>query len=289
MAPPLPPGFVVQEQQAGPPALPPGFVIQGQEPPQSTGDIFREQLRAPLERAHPTRFPEHVEQAVREVVTEDIPQAASNALDASGTHYRTLAHGVGLPVDPPTEPEAANYRNAVIDMLMTTGGGAAGRAIGQRAGDTARYLGRGFRSIPGADRFIKQTAPHVAADAAKHVGWRDILDPAISAVATQAIFGPWDPTPWEFADQIAGGVASTAVGAGVAKNTIDDLLLSSPKWREMVMRPSSGNTAALIGALLGHYGAQLVTPEVAQAAPAARRTSVGPDAIPPPRWGRREQ
>lgn len=303
MAPPLPPGFVVQGQQtAGAPPLPPGFVVQEQEQGATLGeramDIGRTALFPHQEIASAVAdLPGSLMEAGRSMFSQmgkEGPVRAGQLADLSETEYRMLGRLFGAPIDAPSPESYEKWRKVLVDVLMTGAGGKIGQTVGAHAGDALKYLGRGFRTVPGADRFLAQAAHHGVSTPAQAVQWRELINPTLSGAAVGSLVDAMDPTPYEFTDKPVAGGAGLATAAAVGRNTVDDMLLGNPKWRDIMMRPSSGNAGALIGAILGHYAAQginLTSENVAQAVDEVERQLEKPADEPPgfyrPQPGRR--
>lgn len=187
-----------------------------------------------------------------------VPQAvgdfARDQAGITGTHYRKLANVAGIPgVDAPTPEAEAAYNQAVIEGLMTAGGGMAGKAIGTKVSDAVKYLGRGFRTIPGAERFLASVPEGVGRAAASY---SDLIGPALSGAVVGKTIDALDPGPHELVDDTIATGAGVTTAAAVGKNTIDDLLVGNPKWRDVMMRPSSGTASAILGGLLGYLASK---------------------------------
>ena len=188
-------------------------------------------------------------------------QNLADELALSKTHYQTLARGVGMPAPEPSDEEKRAYDQAVISMLLTTGAGKAADIVASKGIDALKYLGRGFRTRGGAERFLArpEVAPRVVAageQASAGVKARELIDPALSGTAVGALVDASDPTPWELTDKSVAGGAGITAAAGVAKNTIDDLLVGNPRWRDLMMREPGGWKAKAIGGIIGYYTAK---------------------------------
>lgn len=172
----------------------------------------------------------------------------------TGTHYRNLARFAGLPVDEPTPEDQAAYKQAVIDGIIASAGGVAGKWLGAKVGDAVKFVGRGVRSPMETGEFVNRMAPF--ADGGEKAGIRAILDPVISgAVAAQAI-DAINPHDWvggggEFADSVVGAAGGVGTAALVARSTINDLLVKNPEYRRLMLSPSRGTAGSLIGVMIG--------------------------------------
>jgi hypothetical protein len=182
---------------------------------------------------------------------------AKGALATTGTHYRTLAHGVGLPVEPPTPEASGKYKQAVGEMLATVGGGVIGKIAGTGVSEMLKRAGRGFRTRAGAERFLSKEAGHMVSGAPTATLAGELTAPAITGAGTAAVVDWMDPTPYEFTDKPVAGGAGVAAAALAHREAMDNLLLQNPRFRGAVMRGSGGApVATAIGAVMGYLGAK---------------------------------
>ena len=60
--------------------------------------------------------------------------------------------------------------------------------------------------------------------------------------------------------ELAGDTAAATFGAGttalVTKNTLDDLMLGNERWRNLMMKPSTGTASGVLGAMLGYLASR---------------------------------
>jgi hypothetical protein len=249
--------------------------------PASTGEVFREQLEAPMQRREWPAVDPVLEQATREVVTQDIPQFARDTFTVPA---KQMAH---MAISP---EEDAAYSDQMIDMLLTGAGGLAGKAIGAPVSAYVKALMRG-----GQSRF----------EAARQVYGPAVARAHQPAGATRALAEEWLPwslyvgsgatagevTPDLFLGDIPGpleGLAGAVLAAGAGPRLANNVMRASPRFAEAALSDYKGNAAQLLGMLLAGGLATAGDPSAPPSAPpGAWRSSVGPNAVPEPRWGRR--
>ena len=183
-----------------------------------------------------------------------VADTARHLAQTTGTHYRTLAHGVGLPVDPPSEQASQQYRQDVMDAGLTIAGGAIGRFLGKGVTEFAKRIGRGFRTRAGAGRVLSQNPSQVVSSGAPTATpMAELSTPAVTAGGTALGVDLLDPTPWEFTDKPVAGGAGVAAGFMAWREGTENLLLQNPRWRNLVTRgTASAPLATAIGGVLGY-------------------------------------
>lgn len=248
----------------------------------STGDVFREQLQKPLEQFGKP-YPEVVERATREVVTQDIPQFLGDTFTVPA---KSLAHAQITP------EEDAAFRDQMVDLLLTLGGGAAGKAVHSATGGAMRALARGGRGRGAVARALGMNpAPYESggpiAGLMEGLMSRSMaggIGAAVAASIPELLPGDIPPSQ----EALAGGGFATIAGPAIS----NEVLRRSPGLAQWALSESRGNMGQMIGMLLTAGALSAMSGDQPPPVPAAPppqqwRTSVGPNAIPEPRWGRR--
>jgi hypothetical protein len=254
MAPPLPPGFVIQGQQrSSVPPLPPGFVIQASPTP----DMAPRRLPPGVFPKGPSALAQEralmpVEELARDVRGQPQPPPLHPG--------RRTAADVGAGLDPLSRQRLLEEGEEQTAGLLTDAaagavGAAGGGLLGRFTGAVGRWLGRGARSRQTVDQLVRQfgetpTGRSFLADLGKEIG-------QAGAVATLVDLGPElvpggeDIAPEAGEDTIAllGALASLRQGS-------TNLLLAHPKFRSWALGAARGRRGATFGALVGIAAAE---------------------------------
>ena len=166
---------------------------------------------------------------------------------------RTVGHNL-LPalVEQETPEQGRLFDQAMTELLAIGGGGIAGRAVQRGLTEAGKYIGRGMRTRPGAEAFMRQSAPLYAGQPAAEVS--GLIAPTVSGAAVATAIDATDLAgfqPHELAGDTAAAVGGAATAWKVGKNTVDDLMVTNPRWRDVMMRPARGTALAVLGGLLG--------------------------------------
>jgi hypothetical protein len=212
---------------------------------------------------------------------------AKDQADVTATHYKNLAHfggalglpsvadlsgAVGLPIAEPTPEAQSRYIEEGLSGAAAIGGGLAARAGGKILGEGAKYLGRSLESREGATAMIRQLAPYYDKVSSPTV-WEavgKILGPPVAGGAVGwSVKNLGDPVEnlggGEFGDAIAGGTIGTVAGGKIALNTMRDLMVTNPRWREVMLKPTSGTASAVLGGVLSYLTARGLTDKIEDA------------------------
>jgi hypothetical protein len=245
-----------------------------------------------------TRVPESI---IPQPSASDYAQVGTDvALTATGS---ALARGAGHVASEVAKwfGRGGRMRGAATDTM---------RAV-EANDETLRARAVSQGRAPGEPRFVPEGAPKATTFGQEVV--RPSLTGGAIAGATGLGVDYLDPSGLasghdsEAADAVVGGGLGAATGGIALRQQLTEIMIRNPRYRALMMRPSPANRSAAVGALLGFLaskgiqaGYDLVNSAVDDAAAvvrdveqtreetsAPRRTSIGPDAIPQPRWGRR--
>jgi hypothetical protein len=220
---------------------------------QGAGDVFREQLQAPIANipARSREFTENLTRDATELATQDIPRLATGAAKAVGTvPLKQLGGDLGLPVPPITPEDDAAFRDAMINLLTMGAGGAAGGAAQFVGGGIGRSLARGGLSRSAMAQRLGLTG-HQTPGVMKNI--TDQMLPMVTTGGVGAAIGasgvgdeliPGDIPPSQ--EALAGAGTSMIAGPRIAET----VLRNNPAFAQWALSQSGGNPGKLIGLLL---------------------------------------
>jgi hypothetical protein len=243
------------------PPLPPGFVLD-QAPQQTARSLLAEGQGLP-----PQQDVAAFEQSARTSGQEGVQALGQWAKETATVPAKQIAQDLHIPGVEITSEEDAAFKRNMGELTAAGVGGLAGRWIAGQTAGMLKFLGRGAQSWPKADRFLVDSAHHIARQGAAAAGGKatvgDLLSPTITGAAVGTLVDAADPsritgTQSEFIDNPVAAGAGVLTAARVARDTLEDLMIQNPRWRALMMSAGGSHPVATsIGATLGYLAMKL--------------------------------